>query len=407
VFQFFSNTGASQADRSRINSNNRFTAVRPAVWFAAPLLAALAASSCKKPEAAAPPPPVVEVMELKTSGVPLSTTLIGQLDSPQNVEVRARVEGFVDKMLFIEGKEVKAGDVLFELDRKPFLEKLAAATGALGEAKASLAKYEADVKRLVPLYEKRAIPKQDLDNAMAAVDVGKAGVTTAEARVEAAQLDLGYCTVTAPTTGLIGAKQVSIGELVGKGEPTLMATISTLDPIWFYCNVSEVEYLQARAKSKHTGREVEDVPLTLLLSNGTEHSDPGKFVFIDRAVDVKTGTLRVRAEFPNKDKLLRPGMFARVRVNLGARPDCITVPERAIVALQGKTFVWVVGGDGKVSQRPVTTGEQVGSVFIINEGLKAGEKIVVEGVNKLREGIPVNAGTPAAKAAANEKPAKE
>lgn len=346
-------------------------------------------------------------MEVVASNVPLSTTLIGQLDSPQNVEVRARVEAFVEKMPFTEGIEVKEGDVLFELDRKPFLEQLAAAEGSLGEARAALSKYEADVARLQPLAAQRAIPKQDLDNALAMVDVGKAGVVTAQAKVDAAKLDLGYCVMTAPTSGLIGAKQVSIGELVGKGEPTLMATISTLDPIWFYCNVSEVEYLHARAKSKQTGKEVEQVPLTLILSNGTEHSDPGKFVFIDRAVDAKTGTLRLRAEFPNKEKLLRPGMFTRVRVNLGARPDCITVPERAIVALQGKTFVWVVGGDGKVVQRPVTTGEQVGSAFIINEGLKTGEKVVVEGVNKLREGIEVNASAAAARSAGSDKPAKE
>jgi membrane fusion protein (multidrug efflux system) len=362
---------------------------------------------CKKPVAVAPPPPTVEVMEISTSEVPLSSTLIGQLDSPQNVEVRARVEGFLDKMPFTEGVEVKQGDLLFQLDKKPFLEKLAAATGALAEANAALGKYEADVARLEPLFIKKAIPKQDLDNATASVEVGKAGVTTAQARVESAQLDLGYCDVKAPITGLIGATQVSIGELVGKGEPTLLATISTLDPIWFYCNLSEVDYIRAEEKSRALGRDIASLPLTLILSNGAEHSDQGRFVFIDRAVNVKTGTLRVRAEFPNKQKLLRPGMFARVRVNLGARPDCITVPERAIVALQGKTFVWVIGGDGKVTQRPVTTGEQVGSIFIINEGLKVGEKIVVEGVNKLREGIPVNTNAPAAKAAASDKPAKE
>jgi membrane fusion protein (multidrug efflux system) len=362
---------------------------------------------CKKPVAVAPPPPTVEVMEISTSEVPLSSTLIGQLDSPQNVEVRARVEGFVDKMPFIEGVEVKQGDLLFELDKKPFLEKLAAATGALAEANAALGKYEADVARLEPLFIKKAIPKQDLDNAIASVEVGKAGVTTAQARVEFAQLDLGYCDVKAPITGLIGATQVSIGELVGKGEPTLLATISTLDPIWFYCNVSEVDYIRAEEKSRALGRDIASLTLTLILPNGAEHSDQGRFVFIDRAVNVKTGTLRVRAEFPNKDKLLRPGMFSRVRVNLGARPDCITVPERAIVSLQGKSFVWVVGSDGKVTQRSVTTGEQVGSVFIINEGLKAGDKIVVEGVNKLREGIPVNAANAAAKSAASDKPAKE
>ena len=346
-------------------------------------------------------------MEIATSDVRLSTTLIGQLDSPQNVEVRARVEGFVDKMPFKEGLEVKQGEILFELDRKPFLEKLAAATGALGEARAALNKYQKDVDRLTPLAERKAIPQQDLDNALASVDVGEAGVITAEARVESAQIDLGYCEVKAPITGLIGATQVAIGELVGKGEPTLLATISVLDPIWFYCNVSEVEYLKAQSKSKETGRKIEEVPLTLILPNGSEHPDHGKFVFIDRAVNTKTGTLRIRAEFSNKDKLLRPGMFARVRVDLGKRPDTFTVPERALVELQGKTFVWVIGDDGKATQRSVKTGEQVGNVFIINEGLKAGEKIVVEGVNKLREGIPVNTSAPVSKAAASEKPAKE
>jgi membrane fusion protein (multidrug efflux system) len=355
----------------------------------AAFLAGLSLCACKKPEVAAPPPPVVQVMEVATADVPLSTTLIGQLDSPGNVDVRARVEGFVDKMLFIEGVEVKQGDLLFELDKKPFMERLAASNGALAEAHATLNKYQKDVDRLRPLAEKRAIPQQDLDNALAAVEVGKAGVETAKARVESAQLDLGYCDIKAPVTGLIGAKEVSIGELVGKGEPTLMATISALDPIWFYCNVSEVEYFQAKEKSKLTGRQVEEVPLTLILPNGKDHADPGKFVFIDRAVDTKTGTLRVRAEFPNKEKMLRPGMFTRVRVDLGKRPNTITVPERAIVELQGKTFVWLISSDGMANQHAVKTGEQVGSRIVINEGLKAGDRIIVEGVHKVREGMHV------------------
>ena len=353
------------------------------------MLAFLAVTACKKPETAPPPPPVVEVMEISTTDVPLATTLIGQLDSPGNVEVRARVEGFVDKMLFTEGTEVQQGDMLFELDKKPFLERLAAANGMLAEANAALNKYEKDVERLTPLVANRAVPQQDLDNALASVDVGKAGVESAKARVESAQLDLGYCDIKAPVSGLIGGKQVSIGELVGKGEPTLMTTISSLDPIWFYCNVSEVDYFQAQQKSKQTGKQIEDVPLTLILPNGKEHADPGKFVFIDRAVDIKTGTLRVRAEFPNKEKLLRPGMFARVRVDLGKRPNTITVPERAIVGLQGKTFVWLIGGDGKATQQAVQTGEQDGPRMIINEGLKPGDRIIVEGVHKVRQGMQV------------------
>ncbi len=376
------------------------------------LLACFGLPACKKPEVAALPPPIVEVMQITTSDAPLAATLIGQLDSPQNVEVRARVEGFVDKMLFIEGVEVKQGDLLFQLDRKPFLEKLAAATGALGEAKAALNKYEKDVDRLTPLASKRAIPQQDLDNALASVDLGKAGVITAEARVESAQIDLGYCEVKAPITGLIGAKQVSIGELVGKGEPTLLATMSTLDPIWFYCNVSEVEYIQAEAKSRLSGKDIASLPLELILSDGVALPDQGRFVFIDRAVDVKTGTLRIRAEFPNRQKLLRPGMFARVKVDLGTRKDSILIPERSLVELQGKTFVWIVGQNGMASQRAVKVGEQVGSDFVINEGLKTGERIILEGLQKARENAPVTAMTAAQMAAMNstsagEKPAKE
>jgi membrane fusion protein (multidrug efflux system) len=371
------------------------------------MLLGLSLTACKKPEITAPPPPVVEVMEITTSDVPLSSTLIGQLDSPQNVDVRARVEAFVEDAPFTEGTEVHEGQIIFKLDKKPFIERLKGAEGALAEAMAALAKYRTDVARLQPLYDKNAIPKQDLDNALASVEVGEAGVQSAHAKVDSAKLDLGYCDVKAPITGLIGAKQVSIGDLVGRGEPTLLATMSTLDPIWFYCNVSEVDYLRAKERSIKLGRNVEDLPLTLILAGGQENPGQGKFVFIDRAVDTKTGTLRVRAEFPNKKKLLRPGMFARVHVDIGKRSDAITVPERAIVSLQGKTFVWAVSPEGKVSQRPVTTGEQVGSVFIIEEGLKAGEKIVVEGVNKLREGIPVNAAAPVGNAATSDKPAKE
>lgn len=374
-----------------------------------PLFAALVFPSCKKPEVAPPPPPVVQVMEVKGGDVALTTTLIGQLDSPGNVEIRARVEGFVDQMLFTEGTEVKQGDPLFHLDSKPYEERLAAAKGALAEAQAALNKYEKDVARLAPLARQNAIPQQDLDNAIASVQVGKAAIETAQARVVSAEIDLGYCDIKAPISGLIGGKQVSIGELVGKGEPTLMTTISTLDPIWFYCNVSEVEYLQSMEKSKLTGKQVEDVPLTLIMPDGKEHSDVGKFVFIDRAVDTKTGTLRVRAEFPNKEKLLRPGMFTRVRVDLGTRRNTITVPERAIVELQGKAFVWLIGGDNKTTQHAVLTGEQVGSQIIINEGLKEGDRIIVEGVHKVREGMQVTivSASPASAAASSEQPLKD
>lgn len=349
--------------------------------------------SCGKAPPPALPPPVVQVGEVTATNAPASVEFIGQLDSPQNVEVRARVEAFVDKMLFTEGGEVKEGDPLFALDPKPFQERLAAAKGILAEARATLKKNETDVARLTPLASKRAVPQQDLDNAVASVEVAKASVLSAQAQVDSAQIDLGYCDVRAPVSGLIGAKQVSVGDLVGKGQPTLMATISVLDPIWFYCNVAEVSYLRAEEETRRTGKKVEDLPVTLLLATGSQHPDKGKFVFIDRAVDIKTGTLRVRAEFANPQRILRPGMFGRIKVDLGVRPNSILVPERAVSELQGKSFVWVVGSDSKTTQRPIKVGDNIGGNFLVLDGLKPGERIVIEGVAKVREGAPVKAMT--------------
>lgn len=359
------------------------------------LTAAIALSACNKPQVVTLPPPIVEVMEIGTSVVPITTTLIGQLDSPQNVEVRARVEGFIDEARFTEGVEIQQGDILFELDPKPYRERLAAANGSMAEANAALNKYQKDVARLAPLVERRAIPQQDLDNALASVDVGKAGVITAQARVESAQLDVGYCEIRSPITGLIGAKQVSIGELVGKGEPTLLATLSTLDPIWFYCNVSEVDYMIAEGKIRNTGLEISKIPLTLILASGPEHAEKGSVVFIDRAVDVKTGTLRIRAEFPNPQKILRPGMFARIRMDLGNRNDCIQIPERAVVEMQGRAFVWVIDKAGIANQRPVKLADLVNFNYIVTDGLSVGDRIVVEGLQKVHEGKPVRALTAA------------
>lgn len=341
---------------------------------------------CAKEAPPAAPPAVVEVMKITTTNAPASAEFIGQLDSPQNVDIRARVEAFVDQMLFTEGTEVKKGDPLFKLDDKPIRERLAAAKGSLEEAKAALGKNDKDVARLTPLAAKHAVPQQDLDNALAAQDVGRAAVLTAQARVDAAVIDLGYCDIRAPVTGLIGAKQVSIGDLVGKGQPTLLATISTLDPIWFYCNVSEVDYLKAESVTARTGKQLEDFPISLILADGSTLPEQGKFVFIDRAVDPKTGTLRMRAAFPNARKQLRPGMFSRIRVDLGSRTNSILVPQRALTELQGKNFVWVIGPDNKASQRSVQLGNQLGENVLVSEGLKPDDRIVVEGLQKVRDG---------------------
>ena len=347
-------------------------------------------------------------MEVAKKKVPRSTTFIGQLDSPQNVEVRARVEAFLDKILFEEGSEVKAGDPLFELDKKPYEEKLAAAKGVLAEAKAALTRSSLEVPRLTALVAQKAAPQKDLDTAVAAKESNEAKVASAEAQVKSAELDLGYCDVRAPLAGRIGAKAVPVGSFVGKGEPTLLATISQVDPIWFYCAISEVDFLQADRLAREAGRKMGELPVNLILSDGTEHPEPGKWVFVDRVVDPTTATIRGRAEFPNPTRALRPGMFARVRISLPTGEGNILVPERALTELQGKNFVWVVSADNKVAQRSVQVApNRVGSDVIILEGLNAGERIVVEGVQKLREGAPVQAAAqPAATAAPVAKPAE-
>jgi len=352
----------------------------------------LTQAACRKEPSAGPKvPPVVQVLTVEKVDVERSTTFIGQLDSPQNVDVRARVESFLDTMLFTEGSEVKAGDPLFELVKAPFEERLAAAKAALSEANAALAKSKLDVSRLKPLAQQNAVPQKELDAALTALDVNQAAVAAAEARVKTAELDLGYCDIRAPLTGRIGAKAVALGSLVGKGEPTLLATISQMDPIWFYCSVSEVDFLHAERVARTEGKKIGDLPVRLILADGTEHPHPGKWVFIDRAVDTTTATIRARAEFPNPDRQLRPGMFARVRVSLPSGKGNILVPERAVTELQGRHFVWVVDAQNKATQRPAEVAPiRIGSDAVVLSGLQPGERVVVEGLQKLREGAMVN-----------------
>lgn len=356
------------------------------------LLLALVPVGCRKEPAAAPKvPPVVQVLTVEKVDVERSTTFIGQLDSPQNVDVRARVESFLDTMLFKEGSEVKAGDPLFELVKAPFEERLAAAKAALAEANAALAKSKLDVSRLKPLAQQNAVPQKELDAALTAFDVNQATVAAAEARVKTAELELGYCDIRAPLAGRIGAKAVALGSLVGKGEPTLLATISQIDPIWFYCSVSEVDFLHAERVARTEGKKIGDLPVRLILADGTEHPELGKWVFIDRAVDTTTATIRARAEFPNPERQLRPGMFARVRVSLPSGSGNILVPERALTELQGRYFVWVVDAQNRAMQRPAEVAPiRIGSDAVVLSGLLPGDRVVVEGLQKLREGEVVN-----------------
>jgi membrane fusion protein (multidrug efflux system) len=364
--------------------------------FTAVGLLALLSGACRpaavKQEAGLPPVVVAEVL---VADLPIFGEFVGQTEAPANVDVRARVEGFVEGIHFREGSRVKAGDLLFSLEREPIEQRLFRARATLAEAEAALAKARADIARYTPLVEKRAIPRQDLENAEAMERQGLAAVAAGKADVRKAEIDLSYTEVRAPVSGLIGEKQADVGSLVGGFNASLLATISPVDPIWFNANVSEVAYLEA---SRWFTQEEMDLwekegkggrPVTLILADGEEHGEEGRFIFMDRAIDPKTGTLRLRAEFANPGNRLRPGMFGRVRVLLTEKPGAVVVPQRAVQEIQGTYSVFKLGEGDKAVFTRVKAGQRVGSLWVIDEGLAAGDRVVVEGVLKVRDGVVV------------------
>ena len=354
-----------------------------------PIFLASCLAGCKRPIPQLPSgPPLVQVAKPLQRDVPVVVEAIAQTEATANVEVRARVEATVDKILFVEGSEVKAGDALFLLDKKPIEQRLAAAKGNLGQLEAALGRARQDVERLTPLAKSGAVPQKDLDTALAVQKQAEAALDTGKAQVTSAELDLGYTDVNAPVAGIIGAKQVDVGSLVGKGQPTVMATISPLDPIWANLEVSEVAYLNSAGKMK----DPKNSPaFALVLANGQVHPHLGKLAFVDRMVNATTGTLRIRVEFPNPEKILRPGQFCRVRVLTRTIPGALLIPQRAVQELQGLHNVFAVGPDGKASFKRVKMGRRIGSLWLVESGLSAEEQIIIEGSQKVRDGAQVEA----------------
>ena len=351
------------------------------------LILALTLASCKPTRPTLPSgPPLVEAAKPLKRDVPIVAEGIAQTEATANVEVRARVEATVEKILFVEGSEVKAGDPLFLLDKEPIEQRLAAVKGNLGQLEASLGRAKQDVERLTPLAKSGAVPQKDLDTAQALQKQAEAALDTGKAQLSAAQLDLSYADVSAPVAGIIGAKQVDVGALVGKGQPTVLATISPVDPIWANVEVSEVAYLNSAGKMKDPNNSP---VFALVLANGQVHPHLGKLVFVDRMVDATTGTLKIRVEFPNPEKILRPGQFCRVRVLTRTLPGALLIPQRAVQEIQGLHNVYVVGADGKASYRRVKMSRRIGSLWVVESGLTDGEQVIIEGLQKAKDGEPV------------------
>jgi membrane fusion protein (multidrug efflux system) len=319
--------------------------------------------------------------------------LVGQAIGFQDVEIRARVEGFLETVAFTEGSLVRKGQLLYRIDPKPLQAILANAKANMATAQARLEKATNDVKRLTPLAAKQAVSQQELDNATAQRDAAVAQVDANKAAVEKAEFDLGYTTIYAPLDGLIGTTKVKAGNLVGRGESTLLVTISQIDPILFRAGIAEAEYLKvARRVQEQQAQGVvqkEKTPIQLILADGTVHPHEGRLDAVERNVDTTTGTIALQIKFPNPERLVRPGQFGRVRFVIDQKKNALLVPQRAVQELQNLYSLAVVGPDGKVSFRNVKVGPREESLWVIEEGLKPGERVIVEGLQRVREGMTV------------------
>jgi membrane fusion protein (multidrug efflux system) len=373
-------------------------------------------SGCKKGQTEiASDPPTVEVVQIIQKDIPVYSEWVASTDGFVNATIRAQVQGYLITRNYKEGDFVKQGQILFEIDPRPFQAILDQAKAARNQSKASLNQAKAEVVRLEaahfitkanldrvrPLAQMNAVSKKDLDDAIgaelsaeAAVNAAKAAVGAAEAAVgaaeavmEKAQLDLGFTKIVSPIDGIAGIAKAQIGNLVGPGSIEELTTVSTLDPIKVYIPQSEQEYLRNERNGGARGTEAR---LDLILADGSVHPYKGKFAFADRQVDVKTGTIKIAALFPNPGNILRPGQFARVRAQNEIKKGALLVPQRAVTELQGSFQVAVVGPDNKVDIRPVKLAERVDNLWVIDEGLKPGEKVVAEGAQKVKQGIKVD-----------------
>jgi membrane fusion protein, multidrug efflux system len=391
-----------QVTSGTLHTKGRVSEMDAKVKLVALAAASVFAVACgEAPAAVAPPPPEVYVMPVVQKDVPTYLELVGQTRGFQDVEVRARVEGFLERVHFQEGSLVRAGAPLYDIDRKPLEAVVAAAKADQATAEARLAKAENDVARYTPLVARQAVSQRELDDARAERDAARSQVDAAKAAVEKATLDQGYTRIFSPISGLAGTTQVKAGNLVGRGENTLLTTISQINPMIFEVGVTEADYLRIARRGLERGKAgrgsaapVEGIELTL--ADGTKYPQTGKVGPVERAVDATTGTLSVQIIFPNPDLILRPGQFGRAKALLEMKPGAMLVPQRAVQELQNLYSVAVVDDSNKVSFRNVKVGPRVESMWVIEEGLKPGERVVVEGLQRVQDGMTVAAKAPPA-----------
>jgi membrane fusion protein (multidrug efflux system) len=360
--------------------------------LAALLIASLLPQACGKKEAMKLPTPEVFVAPAVAKDVPVTMELVGQTAGSKDVEIRARVEGYLESVDFREGDFVKEGDLLYRIDPKPFQAAVANQKAQVATMRAKLDQAETDVGRLKPLAEQQAVSRRDYDNSVSARDAAKAQLDAANAALDKAQLDLGYTTIRAPMTGLADLTKVRAGNLVGRGESTLLTTISVIDPIYVAASITEADYLKFAERAVAAGGrgKVGGTLVDLILADGSVYAHKGRLDAIQRAVDSKTGTLAVRLLYPNPDRIVRPGQYGRIQFVSETLPGAVCVPQKAVSELQGVYQVVVVGEGNKAEIRTVKMGPRFGELWVVKDGLKAGEKVVVEGLQSVKPGGDVN-----------------
>ena len=355
------------------------------------VLAVLLAAGCGEKEAPPPPPPPeVKVTPALQRDVPVYVEVIGQTRGSTEIEVRARVEGYLESVDYEEGSVVRKGQLLYTLDPRPFQANVAQARGLQAEAEAQLARARQDVVRYEPLVAKNAISRQEYETAVQVQRAAEASLNAAKAGVERARIDLSFTRIYAPASGIAGKTEVYPGTLVGRGQSELLTRISQVEKIHVRVSLPEKDFIQYNRRGAERRRAgAPPLKFELLLSDGSVHPEKGELVFVDRAVDAQTGTILVEVAFPNPGGTVRPGQYARVRVAIDEKKGAILVPQRAVTELQGVYNVAVVKPDNTVEIRMVKAAERIGTLWVIDEGLKAGDRIVVEGVQKVRSGVKV------------------
>ncbi|WP_293393377.1 efflux RND transporter periplasmic adaptor subunit [Nevskia sp.] len=372
----------------------------------AAMLAVVLIAACSGAKAPAPPAaPQVVVQTVAPRAIDVTADYVAQTEALNEVEIRPRVGGLLETQGVVEGSKVKKGQLLFVIDAQPYAAAVSQAKAALALAQAALDQSDRDLARVRPLSTIDAVSQQELDAAIARHDSARAQVEAAGASLQTAELNLGYTRVISPIDGVIGRAQLKVGGLV-TAYTTLLSTVYSTDPMYVNFAISEARVLEVQ---RELGRALNQAAKSerafrVLLVDNSVYPHPGKLNFIDAAVDNTTGTLKVRLEVPNPDQLLRANQFARVRVTTQHLTDAMVVPQRALQEFQGKNFVWVIDGDKKAAQRDVVLGPRVEQDVIIHDGLKAGDTVVVDGMQKLKQGITVAIREPAAADAPTSSP---